>query len=274
MQKITTTSTYLKKSKTAPSQLLRGEVPAYRVFAMATSPKQWAEPIEPLVVRIPEGWFEMGCATGRDDEKPVHRVWADAYELAAYQVTNKEYARFLAATGGTPPPHWNDANFSDPQMPVVAVSWHEAATYCEWLSGATGKRYRLPSEAEWERAARGGAEGFLYPWGNASPEMVRDYAKRWRLGPEPVGLYAPNTYGLFNVGDNVHEWCSDWYDDSYYARSPDRNPPGPKSGMRKASRGGSWRHHIKVTRTAARSSIPPEFQYADYGFRIARSLDD
>jgi formylglycine-generating enzyme required for sulfatase activity len=102
--------------------------------------------------------------------------------------------------------------------------------------------------------------------------MVPDYDKRWKLGPEPVGLYAANDYGLYNLGDNVHEWCADWYDDGYYARSPERNPLGPKSGTRRASRGGSWRHHIKVTRTAARSSIPPEFQYADYGFRIARSL--
>ena len=229
--------------------------------------------IEPMMERIPEGWFGMGCQIGRDDEKPVHRVWVDAFELAAYQATNAEYARFLAATNGAPPPHWNDANFNDPQMPVVAVSWHEAASYCEWLSGMTGKRYRLPAEAEWERAARGGAEGFLYPWGDAPPEMVPDYAKRWKLGPEPVGLYAPNAYGLYNLGDNVHEWCADWYDDGYYGRSPERNPQGPKSGTRKASRGGSWRHHIKVTRTAARSSIPPEFQYTDYGFRIARSLD-
>ncbi len=215
------------------------------------------EAIEPVMVRIPEGWFGMGCETGRDDEKPVHRVWLDAFELAACQA-----------------PHWNDANFNDPQMPVIAVSWHEAASYCEWLSGITGKRYRLPSEAEWERAARGGAEGLLYPWGDAPPETVPDYGKRWKMGPEPVGLYAPNAYGLYNVGDNVHEWCADWYDDGYYGRSPERNPQGPKSGTRKASRGGSWRHHIKVTRTAARSSIPPGFQYADYGFRIARSLAD
>jgi formylglycine-generating enzyme required for sulfatase activity len=227
--------------------------------------------IEPIMERIPEGWFAMGCDTGRDDEKPVHRVWVNAFELAAYQLTNAEYGRFLAATSGAPPPQWNDAHFNDPQMPVVAVSWHEAASYCEWLSGATGKRYRLPTEAEWERAARCGVEGLLYPWGDASPETLPDYAKRWKLGPEPVGLYPPNAYALYNMGDNVHEWCSDWYDDAYYAHSSERNPQGPKSGTRKASRGGSWRHHIKVSRTAARSSIPPEFQYADYGFRIARS---
>ncbi len=227
--------------------------------------------IEPEMVRIPEGWFGMGCENGRDDEKPVHRVWVDAFELAAYQVTNAEYECFLAATGCAPPLCWSDANFQHPQMPVVAVSWREAASYCDWLSGATGKGYRLPSEAEWERAARGGAEGSLYPWGDAPPEMVPDYHKRWKVGPEPVGLYPPNAYGLYNLGDNVHEWCADWYDGGYYERSPERNPLGPKSGSRRASRGGSWRHHIKVTRTAARSSIPPEFQYADYGFRIARS---
>src|SRR5436309_1865426 len=114
-------------------------------------------------------------------------------------------------------------------MPVVAMSWHEAASYCEWLSGMTGKRYRLPTEAEWERAARGGQESFLYPWGDAPPETIPDYDKRWKLGPEPVGLYKPNGYGLYNVGDNVHEWCSDWHADGYYARSPERNPEGPKS---------------------------------------------
>jgi sulfatase modifying factor 1 len=228
--------------------------------------------LEPVMVCIPEGWFAMGCDSGRDDEKPVHRVWVNAFELAAFQLTNAEYGCFLTATNAPPPPFWNDSNFNDPQMSVVAVSWHEATSYCEWLSGATGKRFRLPTEAEWERAARGGADGLLYPWGDTQPEMVPDYTKRWKQGPEPVGLYPPNAYGLYNFGDNVHEWCADWYDDGYYGRSEERNPQGPKSGTRRASRGGSWRHHIKATRTAARSSIPPEFQYADYGFRIARSL--
>src|SRR6266850_142228 len=229
------------------------------------------EAIEPVMVRVPEGWFAMGCETGRDDEKPVHRVWADAFEMAAFQVTNAEFARFLAATGAAPPPHWMEESFNDPKMPVVAVSWHGAVRYCEWLSSVAGKLYRLPTEAEWEHAARGGEESLLYPWGDAPPEMVPDYAKRWKVGPEPVGLYAPNAYGLYNLGDNVHEWCADWYDDGYYAHSSERNPQGPRSGSRRASRGGSWRHHIKVTRTAARSSIPPDFKYADYGFRIARS---
>ncbi len=92
---------------------------------------------------------------------------------------------------------------------------------------------------------------------------------RWQHGPEPVAQDAPNPYGLFDMGQNVHEWCSDWYDPGYYAVSPGENPHGPEHGIRRASRGGAWRHHIKVSRCAARSSIPPEFRYADYGFRIA-----
>src|SRR5579863_5193106 len=112
--------------------------------------------IEPEMVRVPAGWFGMGCEIGRDDEKPVHRVWVDAFALAVYQVTNEEYACFLAAMRYPQPPCWNDPNFNQLKMPVVAISWHESVTYCEWLSRATGKPYRLPSEAEWERAARGG----------------------------------------------------------------------------------------------------------------------
>jgi formylglycine-generating enzyme len=227
--------------------------------------------IEPAMVHIPEGWFRMGCELGRDDEKPVHRVWVDAFELAIFQVTNQEYACFLAATRCPEPSCWNDSNFNHPKMPVVALSWHEAAAYCEWLNVATGKHYRLPSEAEWERAARGGVERSLYPWGDIPPEQLPDYADRWKSGPEPVGLYPPNAYGLYNLGENVHEWCADWYDPNHYASSPERNPCGPGTGTRRASRGGSWRHHVKVSRTAARSSIPPEFKYTDYGFRIARS---
>ena len=223
------------------------------------------------MVRIPEQCFQMGCETGRDDEKPVHRVWVDSFELAAYQVTNADYQCFLEATGASAPPYFADPNFKDPKMPVVAVSWHESMAYCQWLSGVSGKEFRLPTEAEWECAARGGAQSSLYPWGDSPPESLPDYSNRWKNGPEPVGLYPPNAYGLYNMGDNVHEWCSDWYDANYYGYSPEQNPRGPADGSRRASRGGSWRHHIKVSRNAARSSIPPEFQYADYGFRVACS---
>ena len=228
--------------------------------------------IEPAMVRIPEGWFLMGSETGQENERPVHRVWIDAFELAACQVTNAEYALFFAGTNPRKPLHWDDPNFSDPQQPVVAPSWFDAAAYCEWLSRMTGRQYRLPSEAEWERSARGGIEGKLYPWGDDPPESLTNYAARWLTGPEPVRRDAWNAFGLFDIGANVHEWCSDWYSPGYYANSPERNPQGPTEGSRRSSRGGSWRHYTKVSRCAARSSIPPEFQYADYGFRMARDI--
>jgi formylglycine-generating enzyme len=228
---------------------------------------------ESALVQIPEGWFLMGSDAGQDCERPVHRVWVDALLLAATQVTNVEYERFLRTTGSQPPPFWRDANFNHAEQPVAGVSWHEAVRYCEWLSTRSGKRYRLPTEAEWERAARGGLEQKQFPWGDEPPQSLPDYAARWRNGPEPVARYAPNGFGLYDIGDNVHEWCSDWYDPGYYTVSPEQNPHGPEQSAmkpgRRSSRGGSWRHHIKVARCSARSSIPPEFQYADYGFRVA-----
>jgi len=228
--------------------------------------------IEPALAPIPEGWFLMGSASGQDCERPVHRVWIDAFLLAATQVTNAEYELFLRATESQPPPFWNDQKFDHPQQPVAGASWFEADRYCQWLSSQTGHAYRLPTEAEWERAARGHVEQKQFPWGDDPPQSLPEYEKRWLTGPERVARYAPNAFGIYDICDNVHEWCSDWYDSNYYATSPERNPRGPERGQRKASRGGSWRHHIKVARWSARTSIPPEFQYADYGFRVACSL--
>ena len=229
--------------------------------------------IEPALVHIPAAWFLMGSNSGQDCERPIHRVWTDAFQLAATQVTNEEYARYLRATEAATPPFWQDPNFNHPQQPVTGVTWHEATHYCEWLSSQTARACRLPTEAEWEQAARGGLEQKQFPWGDDPPQSLPDYATRWQTGPEPVARYAPNAFGLYDIGDNVHEWCADWYDPNYYATSPDRNPRGheqsPGKSQRKSSRGGSWRHQIKVSRCSARSSIPPEFQYADYGFRVA-----
>jgi formylglycine-generating enzyme len=235
-----------------------------------------AQPLEPSLIEIPAASFLMGSDGGQDCERPVHRVWIDEFRLAPTQVTNAEYARFLTATGAPPPPFWRDANFNHPQQPVVGVSWHEAIEYCAWLTAQSGRTFRLPTEAEWECAARGGLEQKQFPWGDEPPQSLPNYATRWQTGPEPVAQYAPNAFGLYDIGDNVHEWCSDWYDPNYYAISPDRNPQGPEQSSmhppRKSSRGGSWRHHIKVARCSARSGIPPEFQYADYGFRVACDL--
>ncbi|MGI9104239.1 MAG: formylglycine-generating enzyme family protein [Terriglobales bacterium] len=227
---------------------------------------------EPAAARIPAGWFWMGSDAGLDCERPRHRVWVDAFELAKFQVTNADYARFMAATGAAPPPQFTEANFSGPQQPVVAVSWFDAVAYCEWLSSLTGRRYRLPTEAEWERAARAGVDDRLFPWGDEPPESRTSYGSRWQSGPDPVGRSEPNGYGLFEMCENVHEWCSDWFDANYYTISSERNPAGPESGTRRSSRGGSWRHHIKNSKCHTRSSIPPEFCYADYGFRVARDF--
>lgn len=228
--------------------------------------------VTPKLVPIPAGWFWMGSETGQDNERPVHRVWVDAFYLSPCQLTNTEYACFLNATGVPAPARWGDPNFNHPEQPVVAVSWLEATRYCEWLKEMTGQNCRLPTEAEWERAARGGVEGKLFPWGDDPPQSQPGYGTRWQVAPERVACHAPNRFGLYDICENVHEWCSDWYQPDYYAVSPDRNPRGPETGERRSSRGGSWRHHIKVTRCAARSSIPPEFRYADYGFRLACDL--
>ncbi len=167
--------------------------------------------VESQFVLIPGTSFLMGWDDGRDDERPAHRVWVDAFELGACQVTNREYTAFLVAAG-YPPPRWLDQpGFDDPDQPVVAVSWFDAVAHCERVSGVTGTQVRLPTEAEWECAARGGLEGSLYPWGNDAPESRADYSERWRSGPERVGRQAPNGYSLYDIGENVHEWCSDWY---------------------------------------------------------------
>jgi len=166
----------------------------------------------------------MGSKQGQENEQPVHRVWVDDFYLATCQVTNFEYGLFLGGTGNTAPPFWNDPNFNHPEQPVVAVSWFEAMRYCEWLSSLTGRNYRLPTEAEWERACRGDVDGKLYPWGDAPPQSRPDYDKLWITGPEPVRRSQPNQFGLYEMCENVHEWCSDWFAADYYANSSTRNP--------------------------------------------------
>lgn len=222
-----------------------------------------------MTILIPRGEFSMGQADGRDEERPVHRVTVAPFRLGRCQVTNAEYDEFRHATGRAMPLFRMQPEFADPAQPVVGVSWFDAVAYCDWLSRQSGERCRLPTEAEWEFAARGGLEQQIYPWGNAPVFERPGYYIRWAHAPEPVGAAAPNGFGLYDMCENVHEWCADWYDPAYYAVSPLDNPQGPATGTRRASRGGAWRHQIKIARCAARSSIPPEFCYADYGFRVA-----
>jgi len=226
--------------------------------------------IEPEVVHIPAGFFLMGSVDGQEDERPVRQVWVEAFAIGKYPVANREYACFLEATRRLAPMSWDDPRFCHPNQPVVAVSWFDAVAYCAWLSQVSGKHHRLPTEAEREKAAQGGKEGWRFPWGNELPDWMKPYGRGEVFEtPDGVGQDPPNGYGLHNMGDLVHEWCSDWYAADYYRWSPTQNPQGPSTGVRRASRGGSWRHHIKVTRCAARSSLPPDRLFTDYGFRVA-----
>lgn len=227
---------------------------------------------EPETIVIPAGDFLMGCEIGAANERPARRVWVDRFAIGRTAVTNRLYRIFLEDTGRQIPQSFADARFNHPDQPVTSVSWFDAANYCAWLHERTGKLYRLPTEAEWERAARGGLEAKLYTWGDDLPQTQPRFDELWRIGPERVGGRPPNGFGLYDISENVHEWCADWYDANYYAVSSSSNPQGPQISKRRSSRGGSWRHQIKICRVAARSSLPPEYQYNDYGFRCALSL--
>jgi formylglycine-generating enzyme len=222
----------------------------------------------PEMSLIPAGEFTMGNDSGREDERPAHRASLRAFRAAVAPVTNAEYSHFVRATDAVPPRFAGDARFSAGEQPVVGVSWFEAVAYCAWLASLTGTRYRLPTEAERERAARGGSGGD-WPWDGEGLETHPRYEEIARLDrPHAPSAACANAFGLWCVAENVHEWCSDWYDERYYHASPRVCPAGPTSGRRRASRGGSWRHAIKFTRVSARSSIDPSFRYNDYGFRV------
>jgi sulfatase modifying factor 1 len=238
----------------------------------ALSTQHSALVLDPDLVLIPAGDFRMGSEVGQEDEQPVRQVWVSAFAIGKFPVTNREYASFLQAAGHGVPISWHDPRFNHPDQPVVAVSWFDATAYCRWLRDICGKLYRLPTEAEWEKAARGSVVGQRYPWGNDLPDWMNPDGRGAAVEqPDLVGQDPPNGYGLHNMGDLVHVWCSDWYAADYYWRSPLRDPQGPATGVRRASRGGSWRHRIKVTRCAARSSLPPDRTFTDYGFRVACS---
>ena len=222
---------------------------------------------ESAFTRIPEGWFLMGSADGKDDERPVHRVWVDAFSLAVYPVTGQQYAAFLEATGHESPRDWTPESAS-PELPVIGVSWQDCQQYCAWRV-TVGEPVRLPTEAEWERAARAGHEGARYPWGDDIPSWIPANGRGPLDGPWPVTLGEPNAFGLHGIAANIHEWCADWHAADYYGRSPERNPAGPASGMRRVSRGGSWRHALTISTCGARSRLDPSFRYTDYGFRVA-----
>jgi formylglycine-generating enzyme len=218
---------------------------------------------------VPAGAFLMGSDQGQDDERPVHEVYVDAFLMAIFPVTRAEYERFVEATAHPRPRDWDRPAFTAVDLPVVGVSWADAAAFCDWWT-RSGDAVRLPTEAEWERAARGDRVGEAYPWGDTIPSWIPDRGRGPLEGPWPVTLGEPNRFGLFGIAANVHEWCADWHDRDYYCSSPARNPRGPLTGLRRASRGGSWRHAVTISRSAARSKLDPSFRYTDYGFRVVR----
>jgi formylglycine-generating enzyme required for sulfatase activity len=229
--------------------------------------------VTPEIILIPAGSFLMGCDQGQENERPVHRVWLDGFGIGKYPVTNREYNICVEDKAVPAPPFWTEPMFAHLEQPVVGITWDEAMIYCKWLREGQGQAFRLPTEAEWERAARGGREGALYPWGD-EPPWERPYPgiHNETGGPPRIGAGEPNGFGLYDMSEGVHEWCSDYYAYDYYRYAPEKNPQGSSSGQRRASRGGSWRHRIKFSRCAARSSLPPSFKYADYGFRIAMTV--
>jgi len=203
----------------------------------------------------------MGTDDGPDNTRPRHRVTVDAFLMMRFPVSRAQYQEFLDATSCPAPSCWSVSHLSDERQPACGVSWHDACAFASWRGG------RLPTEAEREWASRGGRMDAAFPWG----DEVREVPWGPSGGPPLLGDGEPNGFGLFHMADGVHEWCLDWYDSRWYAVSGADNPRGPENGTRRAARGGSWRHQIRVTACTARSSLPPHYQYEDFGFRLVDS---
>ncbi len=238
------------------------------------------------MVYVPEGSFTMGSPAGEggDDEVPLHKVTLDGFWIDRTEVTNAQYRIFVGATGHGEPTtcEWGDPTYGDETKanhPVVCVSWDDAKAYCEW-AGA-----RLPTEAEWEKAARG-TDGWIYPWGinfdgsranycdtncessDKDTEADDGYAQTAPVGSYPTGV---SPYGALDMAGNVWEWVSDWYHFYYYGKSPEYNPQGPSSGRYRVLRGGSWFGFSTNERTAFRAWFAPDKHDIAIGFRCVVS---
>ncbi len=243
-----------------------------------------AEALDNSVAYVPGGEFVMGSDRGDIDERPQRLVYLDAFEIDKYEVTNVQYQRFLMATGRHGPrrwearyehlllkasPDWDGATYppGEGTYPAAGIRWEDAAAYCSWV----GKR--LPTEAEWEKAARG-TDGRTYPWGEAWDPDRGNTGEAGRNYPQPVASYpaGASPYGALDMAGNLWEWVSDLYDRQYYARAPGQNPAGPSSGTgERVLRGGAWDSSADQVRTSYRNAthfFGPNFRV---GFRCARS---
>ncbi len=230
------------------------------------------------MIEIPAGEFVMGSDDGAIDEKPVRRVYLDAYEIHQFEVTQAQYEPFVQATGHRSPltrkgmsgrerPADGIQNFAHPDQPVVRVSWFDADAYCRWAG------LRLPTEAEWEKAARG-LDARPWPWEGDRKSGVANF-----IGGEDQAVYTATVgtfesdqspFGLYDMAGNGREWVADWYSELYYTRAPADNPTGPKSGDFKALRGSSWNDSPLSGRTTSRMKMLPDYRDTTIGFRCAR----
>lgn len=259
----------------------------------------------PEFALIPGGDFVMGSDDADADEKPAHRVHLDDFLVAVHPVTNAEYERFVRETGHRAPaiyelplvvtaggaerertfrasgqPYvWLDSEAPKDRRnhPVTLVRWEDAIAYCAWLSGATGRIVRLPSEAEWEKAARGGLEGKRYPWGDSidrdNANFLAEPSTKNSRGTSACRTFPPNGYGLYDMAGNVWEWVHDWHSPSYYATSPLNSPAGPREGTLRVVRGGSWlASDTRMLSCSHRHKVPPDTYSYGIGFRVACSL--
>jgi len=247
------------------------------VFAMTAAMSLISIPLanaDSDMVLIPKGEFTMG-SKDHSDETP-HQVVLDAYYIDKYEVSNSQYKDFMRATGHAAPAYWDDPRLNKGDQPVVGVNWYDSNAFCEW------KGKRLPTEAEWERGAKG-QEGSHYPWGHKIDPTRANYGQN--VGKtKPVDAY-PNGvsgYGLYNMAGNVFEWVSDWYDPNYFKVSPALNPQGPPSGYNfanqgpvKVLKGGSWLAPQTSLHTSHRFWNQPENNSygVGLGFRCANSAD-
>lgn len=245
--------------------------------------------IVPEIVLVEGGTFTMGCRNGEIDEEPPHDVTISNFYIGRYEVTNRQYATFLNYRRPSKKEvnRWLNVESRTVDIkrvknkfeveeiradyPVSGVSWYGANAYCDWLRAMTGEPFRLPTEAEWEYAAKGGrkAHGYTY---SGSPRVDEVAWLDWTADGEKqiVGQLKPNELTLHDMNGNVQEWCNDWYAEDYYAISDDLDPTGPEEGKEVVVRGGAYHLDIEVVRNEDRSKFPPVLQNITIGFRIAR----